>query len=66
MFDDIEPLISNSEFLLSQVLLLLNIYRKTGSSEKMTNLNRLDHELSFTETKFIRRNGSNGEKNNPS
>ena len=64
MFDDIEPLISNSEF--SQVLLLLNIYRKTGSSEKMTNLNRLDHELSFTETKFIRRNGSNGAKNNPS
>ena len=51
--DDIEYLISNSEPSLSQDSLSLNIYGKTGSSEIMTDLHRLGHELSYTETKFI-------------
>ena len=51
--DDIEYLIWNSEPSLSQDSLSLNIYGKTGSSEIMTDLHRLGHELSYTETKFI-------------
>ena len=51
--DDIETLISNAKPSLSQVLLSLNIYRKTGSSEVITDLHRIRHGLSYTETKFM-------------
>ena len=50
---DIETLISNAKPPLPQVLLLLNVYRKTGSSEVMTDLHRIGHGLSYTETIFI-------------
>ena len=62
--DDIESLISNSEPSLSEVFLSLNIYGKTGSSEIMTNLHRVSHGLSYTETNLSRINGSYGAKNN--
>ena len=51
--DDIETLIPNAKSSLSQVLLSLNIYRKTGSSEVNTDLHRIGHGLSYIETKFI-------------
>ena len=51
--DDIETLIPNVKPSLPQVLLSLNIYRKTGSSEVITDLHRIGHGLSYTETKFI-------------
>ena len=51
--DDIETLIPNAKPSLSQVLLSLNIYRKTCSSEVITYLHRIGHGLSYTETKFI-------------
>ena len=35
------------------MLLSLNIYRKTCSSEVTTDLHRIGHGLSYTETKFI-------------
>ena len=35
------------------MLLSLNIYRKTDSSEIITVLHRIGHGLSYTETKFI-------------
>ena len=50
--DDIKSLISNSKPSLSQVLLSLNIYRKAGSSEIMTDWHRLGHGLTYTEAKF--------------
>ena len=43
--DDIETLIPNVKPSLSQVLLSLNIYRKTGSSEVITDLHRTEHRL---------------------
>ena len=52
--DDIESLISNSEPSISQVLLSLNIFRKTGSSEIKTDLHRLVDRLRYTETKFVK------------
>ena len=51
--DDIETLISNAKPSLLQVLLSLNIYRKTGSSKGIIDLHRIGHGLSYTETKFI-------------
>ena len=51
--DHIETLIPNAKSSLSQVLLSLNIYRKTGSSEVITDLHRIGHRLSYTEIKFI-------------
>ena len=51
--DDIETLIPNVKPSLPQVLLSLNIYRKAGSSEVITDLHRIGHGLSYTETKFI-------------
>ena len=51
--DDIETLIPNAKPSLLQVLLSLNIYKKTGSSEVITDLHRIGHGLSYTETKFI-------------
>ena len=51
--DNIETLIPNAKSSLSQVLLSLNIYRKTGSSEVNTDLHRIGHGLSYIETKFI-------------
>ena len=51
--EDIEILIPNAKPSLSQVLLSLNIYRKTCSSEVITDLHRIGHGLSYTETKFI-------------
>ena len=51
--DNIETLIANAKLSLSQVLLSLNIYRKTCSSEVITDLHRIGHGLSYTETKFI-------------
>ena len=49
--EDIESLISNSKPYHKSCC--HNIYRKTGSSEIMTDLLRLGHEFSYTETKFI-------------
>ena len=34
------------------MLISLNIYRKTGSSEVITDLHWIGHRLSYTETKF--------------
>ena len=51
--DDIETLIPNVKPSFSQLLLSLTIYRKTGSSEVITDLHRIGHGLSYTETKFI-------------
>ena len=51
--DDIETLIPDAKPSLSQVLLSLNIYRKTGSSEVIRDLHRIGRGLSYTETKFI-------------
>ena len=45
--DDIETLILNAKPSLSQVFLTLNIYRKIGSSEVITNLHRIGHGLSY-------------------
>ena len=53
IYDDIEALIPNAKLPLSQMLLSLNIYRKTGSSEVVRNLHRIGHELLYTETTFI-------------
>ena len=50
---DIETLIPNARPSLLQVLLSLNIYRKTGSSEVITDLHRIGHGLSYTKTKFL-------------
>ena len=51
--DDIESLIPNSCPSLSQVLLSLNVYRKTGSSVIVNDLHKFGHGISYTETKFI-------------
>ena len=51
--EDVETLIPNAKSSLSQVLLSLDIYRKTCSSEVITDLHRTGHGLSYTETKFI-------------
>ena len=51
--DDIDTLIPNAKPSLSQVLLSLNIYRKAGSSEVITDLHRIGHGLPYTETTFI-------------
>ena len=51
--DDIETLIPNVKPFPLQLLLSLNINRKTDSSEVITDLPRIGHRLSYTETKFI-------------
>ena len=51
--DDIEFLIPISCPSLSQVILLLNVYRKTGSSDIVNDLYKFGHGISYTETKFI-------------
>ena len=43
----------NAKPSLSPMLLSLNIYRKTGSSEVITALHKIGHGLWYTETKFI-------------
>ena len=48
---DIESLVPHPA--LSQVLLSLNMYHKTGSSVVIEDLHKLGHGLSYTETKFI-------------
>ena len=50
--DDVETLISNAKPSLSQVLLSLNIYRKTGSSEVITDLHRIGHGWSENQSKL--------------
>ena len=50
---DIESLIPNAMPSLSHVLLSLNVYRKTGSSNIISDLHKLGHGLSYTATKFI-------------
>ena len=51
--DDIETLIPNAKPSHSQVLLSRNIHRKTGSRKVITDLHRIGHRLSYTETRFI-------------
>ena len=51
--DDVETLISNAKPSLSQVLLSLNIYRKTGSSEVITDLHRIGHGWSENQSKLV-------------
>ena len=51
--DDIESLILNSCPSLSQLLLSLNLYRKTGPSVIVNDLHKIGHGISYTETKFI-------------
>ena len=63
--DDTESLISNSKPSLLKVLLSQYLYRKTGSSETMTNLAGLG-ELPYTESKFIQDKLAKWSKNNPS
>ena len=48
-----ESLIPNSCPSLSQVLLSLIEYRKTGSSVIVNDLHKFGHGISYTETKFI-------------
>ena len=50
--DYTETLITNVKPSISQVLLSLNICRKTGSSEVITDLHRIGYRLSYTDTKF--------------
>ena len=50
---DIESLVPHASPALSQVLLSLNMYRKTGSSTVVDDLHKLGHGISYTETKFI-------------
>ena len=50
---DIELLIPNTMPSLSQVLLSLSMYRKTGSSATNDDLHKFGHGISYTETKFI-------------
>ena len=50
---EIESLIPNTTPSLSQVLLSLRIYRKTGSSTVIDDLHKFGHGISHTETKFI-------------
>ena len=50
---DIESLIPNTTPSLSQVLLSLSMYRKTGSSTVIDNLRKFGHGILYTETKFI-------------
>ena len=54
--DDVETLISNAKPSLSQVLLSLNIYRKTGSSEVITDLHRIGHGWSENQSKLALNN----------
>lgn len=49
----ISSLVPNSVPALSQVMLSLNIYHKTGSSDAVNDLHKLGHRLSYTDTKFI-------------
>ena len=53
MCDGIESLVPNSVPSLSQVLLSLNVYRKTGSGNQVDDLHKYGHGLSYTEAKFI-------------
>eukprot|EP00111_Clytia_hemisphaerica_P012198 TCONS_00035810-protein len=50
---DIESLSPNATPSLNQVLLSLSEYRKTGSSNVVTDLSRLGHGISYTDAKFI-------------
>ena len=50
---EIESLIPNTTPSSSQVLLSLSMYRKTGSSTVIDDLNKFGHGISYTETKFI-------------
>ena len=50
---DIESLIPHTTPSLSQVLLSLSMYRKTGSSAVIDDLHKFTHGISYTETKFI-------------
>ena len=58
--DDIESLIPNWKSAVSQVLLPLNIYKKTPPSEVITGFHRLVHTRKLNSTKI---NGSNSAKN---
>ena len=49
---DIESLIPNTTPSLSQILLSLSMYRKTGSSTVIDDLHKFGHGISYTETKF--------------
>ena len=49
---DIESLIPNTTPSLSQILLSLSMYRKTGSSTVIDDLHKFGHDISYTETKF--------------
>ena len=53
IWDDIETWIPNAKPSLSPALLSLNIYRKTGLREVITDLQRIGHGLTYTEAKFI-------------
>ena len=50
---DIESLVPHGHPALSQDLLSLNMYHKTGSSVVIEDLHKLGHGLSYTETKFV-------------
>ena len=54
--DDIESLIPNSCPSLSQLLLSLNVYRKTGPSVIVHDLHKIGHGILYTGTKFIENN----------
>ena len=49
----IESLIPNTTPSLSQVLISLSMYRKTGSSTVIDDLHKFSHGISYTETKLI-------------
>ena len=53
---DIKSLISNTTPSLSQILLSLSMYKKTGSSTVIDDLHKFGHGISYTETKFIKDN----------
>ena len=50
---NIEALVPNAQPRLSQVLLSLNMYCKTGSKNIIEDLSRLGHGISYTQTMFI-------------
>ena len=50
---DMESLIPSTTRSLSQVLLSLSMYRKTGSNTVIDDSQKFGHDISYTETKFI-------------
>ena len=50
---NIEALVPNAQPRLSQDLLSLNMYCKTGSKSIVEDLSRLGHGISYTQTMFI-------------